>query len=239
MRDLLDLVVASHGGIERWNSIQVIDGDMSITGGLWARKGWPNALEQVHVTARTRDQWISYRPFTAQNKRSRCTPDHTAIETLDGQMIKERHNPRSAFADHTAETKWDDLNLAYFSGFAMWNYLTTPFLLTTPGFETEELAPWSDNGNERRRLKVTFPSSIATHCPEQVFHVDRDNLIARVDYFSQITGGVAAAHYLTDYKDFAGIRFAIKRRAYPRNPDGTANFDRVLVAIDIADIRLS
>ena len=76
MRHLLDLVIASHGGSERWNSIKVIDGDMSITGGLWARKGWPDALKHVHVTAHTGDQWISYRPFTAEGRRSRCTPDH-------------------------------------------------------------------------------------------------------------------------------------------------------------------
>jgi hypothetical protein len=121
----------------------------------------------------------------------------------------------------------------------MWNYLTIPFLFTMPGFETEELAPWFDNGHARRRLKVRFPSSVATHCPEQVFHIDRDNLIARMDYFSQITGGVPAAHYLSGYKEFDGIKIATKRRAYPRSPEGTADFVRVLVAIDIADIRLS
>jgi len=44
---------------------------------------------------------------------------------------------------------------------------------------------------------------------------------------------------LSDYKDFDGIKFATKRRAHPRNPDDSANLDRVLVAIDIADIQLS
>jgi len=35
---------------------------------------------------------------------------------------------------------WDDLHLAYFSGYAMWNYLTTPFLFAMEGFEVEEAA---------------------------------------------------------------------------------------------------
>ena len=41
MSELRDLVIDAHGGIARWNKVKTIEGDMSITGGLWARKGWP------------------------------------------------------------------------------------------------------------------------------------------------------------------------------------------------------
>ncbi|HZB92757.1 MAG TPA: hypothetical protein VE397_15025, partial [Stellaceae bacterium] len=140
---------------------------------------------------------------------------------------------------HTVETKWDDLHLAYFSGFAMWNYLTSPFLFAEQGFAVEELPPRREAGEERRRMKVTFPRAIATHCREQVFYVDDDDLIARIDYVSDVSGGVRAAHYLSDYRDFGGIKFATKRRAYFRNPDDTPNLERPLVAIDIAAIQLS
>ena len=128
MSELRDLVIDAHGGIARWNKLKTIEADMSITGGLWARKGWPDALKNVHVTAATGNQWISYRPFVSESMRSSCTPDHTVIETLDGKPVKDRRNPRAAFDGHTVETPWDDLNLAYFSGYAMWNYLTTPFI---------------------------------------------------------------------------------------------------------------
>ena len=37
---------------------------------------------------------------------------------------------------------------------------------------------------------------------------------------------------------FGGLKFATKRRAYRRNPDGTSLPQPVIVAIDIADIRL-
>jgi hypothetical protein len=143
---------------------------------------------------------------------------HKIIETLDGQIVKERHDPRSAFVGHTVETKWDDLHLAYFSGCAMWNYLTTPSLFAMEGFEEEELPPYRDGGEARRRLKVTFPRAIATHCREQVFYVDDNDLISGLDYVSEVSGRVPAAHYLSNYKDFGGIKFATKRRAYPRNP---------------------
>ena len=181
MNDLLSRVITSHRGLERWNKITLSESDVSVTGSTWSRKGWPDALKNVHVSAHPQDQWISYRPFTGGKKRSRCTPAYTVIETLDGEIVKESHNPRSAFAGHTAETKWDNLHLAYFSGYAMWNYLTTPFLFAMEGFEVEELPRCRDGGQERRRLKVVFPRSIATHCREQVFYVDDQHLIARLD----------------------------------------------------------
>jgi hypothetical protein len=239
VNDLLDRVIACHGGLERWNKITLLECEMSITGATWSRKGWPDALKNVHVSAHVQDQRISYRPFAGENKRSRCTPAHTIIETLDGQVVKERHDPRSAFEGHTAETKWDDLHLAYFSGYAMWNYLATPFLFAGEGFAVEELPARPDAGEERRRLKVTFPRAIATHCREQVFYVDDNDLIARLDYVSEVSGRVPAAHYLSDCQDFGGIKYATKRRAYFRNPNDAPNLDRLLVAIDIAAIQVS
>src|SRR5213595_2284901 len=104
MSELRDLVIDAHGGIDRWNKVKAIEGDMSITGAMWARKGWPEALEAVHVTADTRHQWISYRPFISEGTCSVCTPDRTLIETQDGKPIKDRKNPRAAFDGHTVET---------------------------------------------------------------------------------------------------------------------------------------
>jgi hypothetical protein len=239
MSELLDLTINGHGGLERWNKVKTIDGDMSITGSLWARKGWPDALRDVRVTVETKSQMTSYRPFTDPNRRSVCRPDLTVIETLDGQIIKDRRDPRLAFQGHTVETRWDDLNLAYFSGYAMWNYLNAPFIFTLPGVKTEEIERWNEGGEERRRLKVTFPDAVATHCSEQVFHIDGEGLIRRLDYSAEVTGNIPTAHYTSDYRDFDGIKLPTKRRALRRKPDGTAIPDFVAVAIDIADIRLS
>jgi hypothetical protein len=54
---------------------------MSITGLLWARKGWPDALKQVRVTADTEGQRASYQPFTKPDWRSVYQPEAVAIET--------------------------------------------------------------------------------------------------------------------------------------------------------------
>ncbi|BAM87457.1 conserved hypothetical protein [Bradyrhizobium oligotrophicum S58] len=238
MSDLLDLVLKAHGAAH-WKRFRTIEGDMSIVGALWARKGWPNALRKVRVTADLAQQELSYEPFTAEGLRSSYRPDLVAIDTDDGKRIKQRANPRDAFAGHTPATPWDDLHLAYFSGYAMWNYLNAPFLLAMQGFTAEEIEPWIEDHQTWRRLKVTFPESIATHSREKVFHVDDNGLIARLDYFADVSGGVPSAHYTSDYRDFEGIKIATRRRAYLRHADGTPIRDMIAVAIDIGNIRFS
>jgi len=239
MSNLRDVVIEAHGGLARWTNLRSVEGDMSITGLLWDRKGWPDVLKGVHVTAAIGEQQLSYSPFTEEGLRSVYRPDRVAIERADGTEIKSRTNPRKAFDGHRVETGWDDLHLAYFSGYAMWNYLNTPFLFALAGVATEELSPIEESGEHRRRLKVTFPRTIATHCGEQVFHVDDNGLITRLDYSADVTGGVPTAHYTSAYRTFDGIRFPTTRRAYRRNPDGSALTAAVSVAIDISDIRLS
>jgi hypothetical protein len=238
MADLRDLVLDAHGA-GQWKRFRSIEGDMSIVGGLWARKGWPDALKSVRVTADIAEQQLSYQPFTAEGLRSFYRPDEVAIDAFDGKRIKQRSNPRQAFAGHTPATPWDDLHLAYFSGYAMWNYLNTPFMFALPGFAAEEIEPWVEGHETWRRLKVTFPESIATHSPEQVFYVNGSGLIARLDYSANVVGGIPTVHYTSDYRDFDGIKIPTKRRAYRRNADGTPIQDGIVVAIDISNIRLS
>ena len=212
---------------------------MSITGMLWIRKGWPDALKNVRVMAETHMQQLSYRPFTGEGLRSLYRPDEVAIESSDGVKVKSRKSPRSAFEGHKAETGWDDLHLAYFSGYAMWNYLNTPFLFLLPDVTTDELTPIEENGERRRRLKVTFSPAVATHGPEQIFYIDDNGLIARLDYSAEITGSGPAAHYTSGYREFDGIKFPTQRRAFLRSADGSAIASAVAVAIDISSVRLS
>ncbi|MFX8860408.1 hypothetical protein ABTM70_19950, partial [Acinetobacter baumannii] len=80
----------------------------------------------------------------------------------------------------------------------MWNYLCTPFMFALPGFKTEEIDPWNENGEVRRRLKVTFPHTVATHCSEQIFHINGDGLVCRLDYGAEVTSNIPTAHYVED-----------------------------------------
>jgi hypothetical protein len=97
-------------------------------------------------------------------------------------VIESRDSPRTSFAGHVNETPWDQLHAAYFNGYALWTYLTQPFLYAYPGFVTDEIEPWEENGETWRRLKVIFPDNIASHAREQITYFGADGLMRRHDY---------------------------------------------------------
>src|SRR2546428_13701715 len=101
----------------------------------------------------------------------------------------------------------------------MWTYLNTPFLLVSPGVESEEVTPWQEAGETWRRLKVRFPSDIATHSTEQTLYFDHRGLLKRHDYDVEISGGTPAAHDVSELREFSCILFRTKGTILPRQPD--------------------
>ncbi|HYB39162.1 MAG TPA: hypothetical protein VEF72_27860 [Mycobacterium sp.] len=73
-------------------------------------------------------------PFGAADQKTNFTPDRIAIEKLDRRVVAERKNPRESFAGHGLTTPWDPLQRAYFNGYALWTYLTTPFLMASSSY---------------------------------------------------------------------------------------------------------
>jgi hypothetical protein len=104
------------------------------------------------------------------------------------------------------------------------------------GFRTSELAPWDEAGQRWRRLRVTWPSYLATHSTEQTLYFDGEGLLARHDYDVEISGGTSAAHYVTDYAEVAGIKVPTKHRIFPRTPEGHALAELLVVSIDVGEI---
>ena len=102
-------------------------------------------------------------------------------------MLESLDQPRASFAGHALET-WNTLQLAYFVRTAMWTYLTQPFTFAMPGFETSELGPWEEAGQRWRRLRVIWPSQLATHSTEQTLYFDDADHIARHDYDVEVRG---------------------------------------------------
>jgi len=238
MSKLLSELIEAHGGHSRWSKIEHVETSASVRGGLWARKGWPDALIDTHARIETRRQVTTYTPFVEEGQTSHFSTER--VEVLSsGRVLQERSNPREAFNGHSVSTPWDLLHLAYFSGYAMWNYLAAPFMFAYPGISTEEIDPWNDGSTSYRRLKVTFPDSFATHCPVQTFYVGQDGLLARMDYEAVVTGSMPTAHVMSDYKKFDGIMVPTRRRALARRSDGTADAERVGVAIDLSDVAFS
>jgi hypothetical protein len=236
--NLTELTIAAHGGLDRWNEHTSVTAHLRNGGLLWGLKGQDGTLADTRVRVDLHRQFASHYPIGQAGRRTALTPKHVAIETDSGEVLAERDNPRDSFAGHVLETTWDELQLAYFAGYAMWTYLTEPFSFTMPGFKTEELTPWQEDGQTWRRLKVTFPDDIATHSAEQTFYVGSDGLFKRHDYNAEIIGGGPAVHYPSEYREVDGIMFPTKRRVYPLNEDGTANLDLLFVTIDLNEITL-
>jgi hypothetical protein len=238
MNELLDLAIKAHGGLPRWNRVKAIKVTASITGAIWYVKGKPDALKNVILTADTRSERLSIE-FPGQNKRAIFQPNRVAIEKVDGTPIKARDDPENSFEGQQRETPWDDIQVAYFAGEALWTYLNTPFLYTHEGFATEEIAPIKVDGETWRRLKVTFPDNVKSHTREQISCFGPDGLLRRHDYTVDILGGATGLNYASDYRDVDGIIIPVKRRVYAYEGDYQLVKDPLLVAIDMTEITLT
>jgi hypothetical protein len=236
MSDLLDTVIEAHGGLPRWSQPDAISVRGANGGALWALKGHSGMLDDVFVRTSLHQERESHHPFGGPDRRSAFTPEQVAIETTNGEVVEALDHPRASFAGHTLETPWTTLQLAYFVGTAMWTYLTQPFSFALPGFDTSELEPWQEAGEQWRRLHVVWPSYLATHSTEQTLYVGADGLFRRHDYDVEIAGGSGAAHYLSDYTNLAGIMIPTSHRIFPRQPDGQVLSEPLLVSIDLSEI---
>lgn len=236
MGDLLDLAIAAHGGWERWRQIGNIHAHLAVGGTIWSMKGWPDAYADVHCSVSTRRPHTEFTPFLKAGQHCVWEPQRTAIVSDDGMVLDERASPRSHFGGHAIATRWDQQHLVYFTGYAMWTYLTTPFLFGLPGFGWEEIEPWSEGDETWRRLRVTFPEDVPSHSTVQTFYFDSTGLLRRHDYSVEIMGGTSSANYASDYRVCGGLQFPMRRRVYATGPDNRPMLERVAVAIDILDI---
>jgi hypothetical protein len=231
--------IDAHGGLPRWRQFRHASARLRNGGVLWALKGQQGAIDDVRVRVALGREWASHAPLTGPAWRTSFEPHRVAIEAADGRVVEERDGPRDSFAGHALTTPWDRLQLAYFAGYAMWTYLTAPFLLAMDGVESVELEPWREDGEVWRRLQVSFPAAIATHGPIQTFYVGPGGLLRRHDYDAEVLGGAPAAHYLRGYAAFDGIQVPTERRVYPRGVDGAPASEPLLVSIDLSEVEFT
>ena len=229
MSDLFDSVLQAHGGLDRWRRFSQVTATIVTGGDLWGIKGLMPDPAPRQMTVALHHEWASVQPFGAADQRTDFTPDRIAIEKLDGEVVAERKEPRSSFAGHELTTPWDALHRAYFNGYALWLYLTSPFVLALPGVSVTEIAPVQENGEDWAGLQGDFPSEIATHSRLQEFYFGPDNLLRRHDYRVDVAGGFSAMQYVDEIVEADGLRVPTKRRAY--------RADQLMVSIDLSDIR--
>ncbi|MFA6085546.1 hypothetical protein [Mucilaginibacter sp.] len=236
MNELLKLAIDAQGGLNQWRKFNLFTARFINSGELWTMKGHGGTIDEVGVKVNLLEQKTSHIPNDQWH--TAYTPDKIAIESADGDTIAEMYNPRASYAGHVWETEWTPLQLAYFTGYATWNYINTPYQFTRPGFELSEGELWEENGEVLRTLKVKWPKDIHTHCPEQTFYINSEGFIKRLDYRVDVAGSVPCAHYLSNYKEFQGIKVATKRMVYLVGDGNRPIPNRnLIVGIDLRDIK--
>lgn len=236
MNELLANILDAHGGLDRWNEYERVEATIVSGGGLFPLKGVPQDSSARRMTVWLHEERSSVFPYGAPDQRTMFTPERVAIEKLDGTLVAERLAPRDSFAGHQMNTPWDALHRAYFNGYALWTYLTTPFLLAMEGVRVEETETWREGTATWRVLRAYFPGSIETHSLVQDFFFGEDLLLRRHDYSVNIAGGFGAAQLTSDYVTADGVRLPTKRRAYTRGPDRRPIQDMLMVSIDISEV---
>jgi hypothetical protein len=234
MNGLLQDVLEAHGGLSRWRQFSTVSARISFGGGLFPLKGLHHDHRKARtITASLHEQATSLAPFGQRDWRASFRPERVAVETTDGKLVSERLDPRRSFDGHQMNTPWDPLHRAYFNGYALWTYLTTPFFMAMPGFEVGEIGPLDPEGANWRGLRVRFPRTIASHCEEQDFYFDKNGLLRRHDYRVDVAGSYPVAQYVEAMVEVQGLMTPTRRQAFVRGPDMLAVNNLLMESIDL------
>lgn len=237
MKKLLANAIDAHGGLDRWKQFKIIQAEVNSAGELLDRKVGTSG-PAVSFSAVKREQAVTW-PASGPDKSAVVfRPDRVTIETQAAKVLAERQDPRAAFAGHDLDTPWDPFHRAYFSGYDMWGNLTTPFSFAMDGVQVWDVDPLEEEGEVWRGIRVVMPDGIATHSRAQEFYFGEDMLLRRQDYTLDIAGGFRIANYALDIVDVGGLKIASKWRAYLCNKKYEVQRDRLLLSLDLSNIRL-
>jgi hypothetical protein len=237
---LLDEVVKAHGGLDRWRRASEICARVR-TGGLLVHTRVPgNRFADYRITVDVHAPRTVIDPFPHDGQRGIFERGTVRIENREGEVVSSRAQPRSAFFGRSGlrrNIRWDALDSIYFAGYAMWGYLTTPYLLTRPGVQVDEGEAWKEGAETWRRLNVSFPPEIDTHSPYQSYYFDAGDRLRRHDYVALVVGKWArAAHYCADEVEAGGLVFATRRWVHPIGPGNRPLPFPTLVSLQLSDV---
>ena len=213
---VLERTIAAHGGRALWEDAREICVKVSSGGLAFASKLQGSAVRDVEARVATTGQHVTFSPYPRAGMRGVLERGGAVrVETDAGAVVEQRGQPRRHFADLRHKLWWDRLDILYFGTYAMWTYISAPFVFAREGFRVRELDPWDENGARWRRLAVTFPAGIHTHSSEPIGSWAR------------------AAHYCLEHQTFDGLTLPTRRRVYQRRRDGRRRARPLLVWIDL------
>lgn len=205
MSSLLDRAIAAHGGAAAVTAGRAMRVQLRLRGNILATRLRSSLVRPYNVTVDTRRPYATLEPFHRPGRVGIFDGDEISIREGD-RTVATRSGARAHAASHVV---WDELDVLYFVGYAMWNYMLTPYYFTWPGMEVREL--------DGDRLEVTYPEGFPTHCRTQTFHFASDGSLLRLDYTAEIFGAWArGAHLLEDHRRFDGLLAATHRHVRPK-----------------------
>lgn len=237
--ELLREVMNAHGGFSAWHEAKTVRAVMSTGGVLFLMRTTRDAFRHTEVVVDLRSPRTEIRDFPRGGQTGFFEPNRAWIEDRDGKVLAERHDPRAFFGGIRKQLHWDHLDSVYFAGYAVWNYITAPYLLCRSDVTVEESAPCRDKGQTWRSLTATFPQAFPTHNAQQVFYFDKRARLRRHDYHAEVIGPYAvASHYCTAHQKFGKAVFPTRRKVVPRTGSGKTLPFPTLVWIQVHEAQL-
>lgn len=203
---LLEQALAAHGGREAWESATEVTAHLHSGGLALTLKRVRDPFPDYSATISMHEPRTVIEPYPGggalEGSRGVFEGDHVRIEDASGATIDGGTDMRRRFPGLRRRLWWDHLDALYFAGYALWNYFTTPLLLTR--CEVEQRG---------RTLAVTFPPGLPTHSRRQLFHFDDAGLLTRLDYTAEVFGKWARGrHECREHRSFDGLVFPTSRR---------------------------
>lgn len=231
-------MIEAHGGAALWSRLDAVRVRLAF-GGTGFRVKLLKVPVRGTITIERAGQHATLDPYPSAGRRGVFEGSEVRIESADGRVLSRCLEPRRAFRDARHFLWWDALDLLYFAGYAMWTYISVPFVLTGPGYELRQAGTWEEGGQTWRKLHVRFPPGIHTHSRDQVVYADERGRIWRQDYTAEPFGTWAkAANYSTAHQDFGGLVVPARRRVHVRRADGMPRPHPILVWINVEDVAI-
>jgi hypothetical protein len=202
---LLEKALRASGGLDLWRRTRRFTLHMSITGSLCTERCSTAQLKELAVEGSTQTQALEITGFARADLRALYRPDWVALEGQDARRLRERRGSPEEFRSGLRSTTWNELQLAHYCGYFIWNHIATPFILADPDFETKELPRNVARGESLRQLRAVFPARIITHAISQTFHFDREGFLRRLDYPALNDDRTQIAQMFSGHQRFSGI----------------------------------
>jgi hypothetical protein len=196
--------LTAYGGETVWQHATSIDSTVTLGGLLFSIKG---RNIPPHATIRTDIQrpHVEINPIDTDGDVGIVDGFTVTIRSTGGQIVDQVADARDHLQNQQLGTRWDQLNLVYFLGYAFWGYYSLPYQLTRPDIKWTELTDGV--------LQADYGPDLPVHSPNQRFYFDRQTgLLKRNDYIAIAAAPDAkVANVVLAYANAGPIPYPVER----------------------------